>query len=598
MDEVSRGAPAFRPSRRLWIGAIAVVLLWAAYSWVGLPPLRITFLQSSQEVDAYDFIEITADVGAPRAPNPFTNAALTGTFRNSLGGDKNWKVEGFCDADDGRVFRLRFMPAQPGEYSYSVAYRQGLWTRHVSGRFSARASQRRGPVRIDPDNRWHFIWEGTAEHYFLHGTTAYWLLGWKDDGVIESAIERLHRLKVNRLRVTVAGRTNKYFGEPVMAGENWTPYIRPWQSALSGRFLHRLGNLGQSLNARGFGIGRRIFAELAELGQPDDLYHPNFDYSRFELPYWRKFERALRFARDRDMIVSLVLDMNDAGVHPLARSDDERRFLRYAVARFGAFSNITWDLGDDLNGYRDDRWTHETGTMLQQWDPYQHLATSHPMDNAHQDRTSDWFGFTSFQEWSRHQHAFMLEQRKKQAHTGRIVPQVNEEYGYEDHYPVRRTGPQSDSADALRRSAWEIVMAGGYQTTGETARRGTNILPDTGGGWMNGRGDETMTMLVGYAHMVDFFTSFAWWQTEPHDELVSSGNYCLAKPGELYAVYAPRGGEVAVSLRAGLYQIDIWNAVTGEQTHLPALRVSESSWRSPALAAGSDWAMLLRRRPE
>jgi hypothetical protein len=42
--------------------------------------------------------------------------------------------------------------------------------------------------------------------------------------------------------------------------------------------------------------------------------------------------------------------------------------------------------------------------------------------------------------------------------------------------------------------AWEIVMAGGYQTTGETSRRGTNVWPDTGGGWMNGRGDDTMTM--------------------------------------------------------------------------------------------------------
>ena len=82
-------------------------------------------------------------------------------------------------------------------------------------------------------------------------------------------------------------------------------------------------------------------------------------------------------------------------------------------------------------------------------------------------------------------------------------------------------------------------MAGGYQTAGETARRGTNVWPDTGGGWMNGRGDDTMTMFKGYAHMVDFFTSFDWWDTEPHDELVNNGNYCLAKPGETYADVPP-----------------------------------------------------------
>jgi len=66
-------------------------------------------------------------------------------------------------------------------------------------------------------------------------------------------------------------------------------------------------------------------------------------------------------------------------------------------------------------------------------------------------------------------------------------------------------------------------MAGAYGTTGESARRGTNIWPDTGGGWINGRGDDTMVMLKGYERMVDFFSSFEWWKTEPHDELVNNG---------------------------------------------------------------------------
>ena len=288
-----------------------------------------------------------------------------------------------------------------------------------------------------------------------------------------------------------------------MAGTSWTPFITAWQSN-SGRF-----------------------------GRPDDIYFPGFDYSRFQVSYWQKFERALRFARDRDMIFSLVLDMNDSRVHPAPASDDEHRFIRYAIARFAAFSNITWDLGDDLDQYRDPAWTHATGTLIKQWDPYQHLATSHPVDNVHQDRTSPWFDFTSFQEWSRTQHAFMLAQRKQQQSLGRIIPQTNEEYGYEDHYPMWAKGLGSESADTLRRTAWEIVMAGGYQTAGETARRGTNVWPDSGGGWMNGRGDDTMTMFQGYAHMVDFFTSFEWWKTEPHDELVNNGNYCLAKPGDI-----------------------------------------------------------------
>jgi hypothetical protein len=450
------------------------------------------------------------------------------------------------------------MPPAPGDYKYFVEYRQGQWSQSSTGAFHATDGHRRGPIRVDPQYPWHFIWEGTGEHYFFNGTTAYWLMGWSDDSVIRSSIERLHQLKINRIRVTVAGRTNIFYGEPVMTGPTWTVFTKPWP------------------------------AQLAE-----DIFHPGFDYTRFSVPYWQKFERALRFARDRNIIISLVLDMNDSRVHPLAGSEDERRFFRYAVARFGAFSNVTWDLGDDLDQYRSDRWAHQTGTLIEEWDQYHHLATSHPVSNVHQDRASDWFGFTSFQEWSRNQHTFMLSQRKQQERLGRFIPQTNEEYGYEDHYPLWSEGLGSESADALRRSAWDIVMAGGYQTTGETARRGTNVWPDTGGGWMNGRGDDTMTMLQSYAHIVDFFTSFEWWKTDPHDELVNAGNYCLAQPGQIYAAYLPHGGTVTIRLQPGTYTGTWFNPSTGERIALPP--VGGAVWTSPRAPDNNDWALLLEK---
>jgi hypothetical protein len=138
-------------------------------------------------------------------------------------------------------------------------------------------------------------------------------------------------------------------------------------------------------------------------------------------------------------------------------------------------------------------------------------------------------------------------------------------------------------------------MAGGYQTAGESARRGTNIWPDSGGGWINGRGDETMTMFQGYGHMVDFFTGFDWWKTEPHDELVDNGNYCLADPGHLYVVYLPHGGHVTVQLEPGTYSGTMWNAATGVKTPLPPLRLQGRQWTSPAAPTDTDWAILLQK---
>ena len=582
-----------RPRRfRILVFLAMVTLLGIALlvlHGVGVVPHGVDFSQSTQTLEAFDFVEVTAQVSAPHPANPFTDSYMQGTFKTPAG-NKQWNVEGFCDSEDGSVYRVRFMPPTPGDYTYSVEYRQGWFKKISSGIFHVRGGHRRGPVRIDPQNRWHFVWEGTGEHYFFNGTTAYWLMGWQDEQVIQSSIERLHQLKINRMRVTVAGRTNVYYGEPVMAGSSWSPLIRPWQSLKDLPYLRFFGRVGQHLGLSG------LLASLANLGVADDIYHPGFDYSRFEVSYWQKFERALRFARDRDMVFSLVLDMNDSRVHPAPGSADEQRFIKYAIARFSGFSNITWDLGDDLDQYRDDRWTRAMGTRIKEWDPYGHLATSHPVDNVHQDRTSDWFDFTSFQEWSREQHAFMLAERNKQEHLGRIIPQTNEEYGYEDHYPLWAKGLGSDSADVLRRTAWEIVMAGGYQTAGETARRGTNILPDSGGGWMNGRGDDTMTMFRGYAHMVDFFTMFEWWKTEPHDELVNNGNYCLAKTGEIYVVYLPRGGNVTVRIQPGQYVAAWWNPTTGEKTDLPFITVTAPLWSSPPATGGSDWALLLQKK--
>jgi hypothetical protein len=520
-------------------------------------PANVSFSSPQAQVDRYGFVEVTASIQSPDAANPFEDATLTGVLETVDGAHRR-QIEGFCDSTDGSTFRIRFMAPEATEYKYTVTYKQGSFERTSQGTFRAVEAHKRGILRVDPDYPWHFIWAGTGEHYFYNGTTAYWLVGWRDDRVIQYSVDRLHRLKVNRLRVTIAGReAMTFFGEPVMTGPSWTALIAAWP------------------------------AQNAE-----DPFHPAFDYSHFNLPYWQKFDRMLQFARDRDMIISLVLDMNDSRVHPAAGSEDERRFIRYAINRFAAFSNITWDMGDDLDSYRDEKWTHDTGTFIQQEDPYKHLETSHPaVSNDHQDRASTWFGFTSYQEWSRNQHALMLASRKLQEKAGRIIPQTNEEYGYEDHYP-HWAAPGSDSADVLRRTAWDISMAGAYQTAGESVRRGTNIWPDTGGGWLNGRGDDTQTMFLGYGHMVDFFTSFEWWKTDPHDEFVSGGNYCLADPGTTYAVYLPHGGSVTVQLQPGRYRASWFSATTGEMIDLPAVVGPE--WTSPETPDHNDWALLLR----
>ena len=552
---------------------ISLLILALAPALLGAPR-RVSFSQPVESVEAFDFIELSANLERPDAGNPFTDARLFGSF-GKTGGSARTAVEGFCDSVDGSLFRIRFMPSSPGDYTYSVTYQQGDFQTSHTGRFRVDKGHRRGPIRVDPKFPWHFTWEGTGEHYFHNGTTAFYLPGWRDERIIFNSIERLHRLKINRLRVFLAGAIDIFWGEPIMTGDNFTTFLRPW---------------------------------IAK--EPKSLGSPGIDYTRFDISYWQKWERMLRFARERDVIISAIMDTYTHKAQAPAGSENERRYFRYAASRLSAFSNITWDLGDDLDSFRDEAWAHEMGTLLVNSDPYRHLATSHPVHREHQDRASDWFGFTSIQNWSRRQHDLMLEERQIQMKTGRIIPQVNEEYGYEDHYPRWAPAPPGNSAETLRQVAWDIAMAGCYGTAGESARRGTNVWPDTGGGFYNGRGDDTMVMLKGYEHMVDFFTSFEWWKTQPHDELVSGGAYCLAKPGEIYVVYLrPRPicgnpeafeyekvcGEVTIQLEPGVYSASWFSGFTGERIPLPP--VEGPSWTLSKTPSWLDWALLLQKRP-
>jgi hypothetical protein len=549
--------PAMKPPPQFY-PLILLVLNLLLVSAVCAAPKRVSFADPTSGVPAYEFAEVRINVDSPDAGNPFTDVTVEGSFAKQ--GGQAIQVVGFCDAADGSVYHIRFMPAAAGDYPFSVTFRQGELVRRHSGTFHATESHHRGILRVDKEHPFHFVWEGTGEHYFFNGTTAFLLMGWRDERVIRDSIDRIAAMKANRIRVLLNGRvTHSFWGEPIVPSPQFKPAVDPWPAA-----------------------------------HPDDAARPQFDFTRFNLSHWQRFERMLAHARSKDVIISVILDWNDSKEHAAAAGEDERRYYRHAAARLGAFSNITWDLGDDISSFRPLAWSHEMGTFLQNCDPYHHLATDHPVDNAQQDRASDWFGFTSFQEWSRPQHGWMLMQREAQKKTGRLIPQTNEEYGYEDHYPNwAKYGPPIASADNMRRIGWEIAMAGCYQTTGETARRGAGYWPDTGGGWVNGRGDKTMTMLEGYAHVLEFITRFEWWKAEPHDELVDNGNYCLAEPGAAYAVYLPKGGQTQIRLQRGPYDCSLFDPRTGKSRDLP--RVEVLKWTTPPTPDQQDWAILLRR---
>lgn len=544
--------------------AIAPALLQAA-------PANVQFKQNARSAEIFDFIEVTLHVEKPDAANPFTDAGVTAELTPPAG--RAVKVDGFCDAADGSLFRVRFMASKPGRHGYSVTYHQGGFEAKHEGAFTARRGPLPGLVRVDPEHPFHFVREGTGQHWFWNGTTTYFLLAW-DHETIAKSVERLGQMGVNRIRVALAGRTKdgKRWDEPlVVPTEKFKFKMEPWVAA-----------------------------------RPDNLEEPGYDVSRFNLDLYRKAERLLRLCRARDIVVSLVfyVDGRDKGVDPFGKArmggSEEQRYYRYTIARLAPFANLMWDVANEYRQFRDDAWAEKMGAFVKECDPYSHLTSIH----GHEDfrfRKSAWADFAMYQKWDdAGGYKYMLKNRRDQAATGRPRPQINEEYGYEDSYPTGWGGAKvwpTRNADSRRRLAWEMTMAGCYQTTGERANDGTGAGSDTGGGWVNGRGNEQMTMLLGYRHLVRFFTSFPWWSLEPRDDLAGSGTLLLAESGRRYVAYLPQSGPAAFRLAAGNYRAKWFNPRTGEWQTMSEVKLSaEDLWVSPKAPDAGDWTLLLESK--
>lgn len=521
-----------------------IVLFWAQFLRLpGTGAKEVALSQNLTDVQTYDFVEVTLKVSRPDVSNPFAEVDVTGRF--GMKGGREKRVLGFCDSEEGSVFRIRFMPSEPGNYFYIVNYREARgFKKEFKGKFRARKGRNKGIVRVDPKHAFHYIWEGTGEHYFYNGTTAYHVLSWTDEKRMLRCIERIASTGCNRIRLLNYGRaSDNEWGEGMVQSKDFVWTLCPWPAGHPTRQL-REGS-------------------------------PEFDHTRFNLAHWRKCEKALRRMRDLNVVASVIMLM-DRGIKdsPPAGSDLEKRYYRYAVARYAAFSNVMWDLGNEHNEYRSKRWADEIGGLVRKWDCYNDLVSAHGHDTFRYD-LEKWADFAIYQKWRDGQNEFMLAQRADALAKGRVIPQVNEEYGYERH--------KGSGQDEVRRRAWEIVMAGCYQTTGEWK------------GWQHGEAMRGSKILNWTGIMRRFFEkNLPWWEMNPANELIRSGKgYALALEGKCYAVYIPEAQRIAINLPPGRYSATWFDPRSGDYKPIPG-KVPGGRWQSPRPPASGDWALLIK----
>ncbi|MCU0316595.1 MAG: DUF5060 domain-containing protein [Fimbriimonadaceae bacterium] len=519
------------------------------------------------EVPQWDFAEFTLQKDVPTRGNPFRDCSLVARVTEPDG--TQYKITGFCDDEQGLVFRLRLMARKVGTTTLEIAFREGEEEFHHQTSFVTTESDSPGMVVAE---NWHFVWSGTGLPFWWNSTTAYFLLG-LEENVMERAVHRLADQGINRIRVALCPSRqkdgNRWLEPSVQEREDFTFLYGPWPS----------------LN-------------------PDSWDDPQYDVTRFDLAHWRKFERMLRLAESKNMVVAVIffVDGQEAQNYPFNRDKvgddpDEIAYYETAIARLSAFRNVEWAITNEWALFRPDEWVETRGEHLSQIDPYGHLLSVH--GHGHFPfRASRWCTHCLFQVWDEHGgYDWGIRMRKEQDAAGVAKPQINEEFGYEAHYPYPwgegRKAP-ARSTETRVRMAWELAFAGCFATTGEESSSGH-------GGWINGLAEGDSDLWMGHKRLKDFMTAWNWHSAVPRADLVAGYGRCLAVDGDSYAIYLYGGGTVALTLpHAENWQVDQFDLATGEWTPLSSGEPLEKDPGSPGivfpfLPFGSQMAFLVRR---
>lgn len=441
-------------------------------------------------------------------------------------------VHGFYDSAD--TWRVRFSPNEIGVWRYlteSSDPRLHGQSGEVECIPNANPSVH-GALTVDPYQPHHFLYEDGARPFVL-GYEANWLwaLAYLPDG--EQQLDRFCA------RIAAFG-FNHIFVNTYAHDTSWAP-----------------------------GISHDL-----DYGPPPayawEGTNEEPDHSRPNPQYWRAFDVMMRALFTHGLTAHLFLRVYNKKVNwPANGSREDDLFYKFVVARYGAFSNVVWDFSKESYNERDKGYCANRLALVRALDSHERLVTTHDDWVLHFDQR--YGGLLDFVTDQKHdnfsERVVTLRQRL------RPIPVINEEFAYEagpagvhdlSYHPRVRHTPEEH---VLR--AWEVVFGGGYPGYYYLYTAWDVIHPD----------DEP----PGYAlhkRLVDFMRETAWWELEPHPEIVErSAGRCLAKPGREYLVfcradYGPRRHfdepQRALVFFPGVHtplNADWLNPLTGERAH-------------------------------
>ncbi len=292
---------------------------------MGAPLLAVAATAAgAQMVEKWDVFEL--ELKGPAGGNPFVDVRFSAIFTD---GAHTHEVDGFYDGEG--VYRVRFMPEATGAWRYETKSNRWELTGKL-GTFTVTpaAKGNHGPVRVR--HTFHFAYaDGTP--FKPVGTTIY---NWLDtpEEVQEQTLQTLATAPFNKARMLILPQTEAFRRKIPPA--RW-PFV----------------------------------------GKPPR----DWDLTRFNVEFFRHYEQRLGQLRALGIEADLILFNpygKPWGFDTMGAAADER-YVRYVVARFGAFRNVWWSLANEFDFVRTKTMADwdRLFELVQAADPYDHLRSIH-----------------------------------------------------------------------------------------------------------------------------------------------------------------------------------------------------------------------------
>jgi len=343
------------------------------------------------------------------------------------------------------------------------------------------------------------------------------------------------------------------------------------------------------------------------------LYEEGKASSTMKLNVWHIMERHLGFLNDHDVGVHMFLGFdgakNDGPAWDKLSESEKDFYVRYVVSRIGPYANIAgWNFVWEVPG---DRQQYELGLMrlLKKYDVFEHLCTYEdecPRDNEYNRPEYTFAAVENHliaagsknlerhywkEPWTHHMAVI-------QGYEGKPV-YMSEGNALWRRFWHERTGATQDD---LRRAAWACVTGGasfnwnGHLKEYELCAHGPTGLPFN----EDNPFKESEKYIDIIAQVMN--NEVAFYRMTPQDGLLKQYDamrvWALAEQGKQYLVFSSHGEPFGIILTAGDYINNIWiNAKTGQQTKVRPVSVSGGN-SDPILfnppSRDTDWVLILR----